>query len=329
MKDPTMTDTLFGTKIGNFVRPDLAGKDTLLYGIALGQPILMVHGPAEGAKAQTAQIQAAAATLPEDGTLMLVLSGEPGLIRQVAGVYPGATTLVDADSAVHQYLTQAADQPLAFTLLDRMLRISASGPVEPCAVEAAVKAATALPYQHPPVLTLPSILTPPECKRLIDHFQVQGAAPSPSHVYRDGDVSLEPDPAQKTRMDHLVDNASLSSHLMQVFAARLLPEVQLAFNFTPKGAERFKIVAYGAKDGGHFAAHRDNVTPDASNRRFAVTLNLNTGAYEGGGLLFPEYDQAPVAPPAGGAVVFSCSLAHRVMPVTTGTRYALITFLTV
>jgi len=324
-----MTKKLFGTKIGNFVRPDLDGKDTLLYGIALGQPILMIHGPAHDAQAQMPQIRSAAATLPEDGTLLLVLSGDPGKVRHVADACPGAAALVDADGAVHQYLTQAQDQPLGFTLLDRMLRICASGPVEPEAVGAAVKAATALPYLPPPVLRLPSVLAPEECKRLIDHFQFQGAAPSPSHVYRDGEVSLEPDPAQKTRMDHLIDNASLSNHLMQVFADRLLPEVQQAFNFTPKGAERFKIVAYDAKDGGHFATHRDNVTPDASNRRFAVTLNLNTEAYRGGGLLFPEYDQAPVIPPTGGAVVFSCSLAHRVLPVETDIRYALITFLTV
>ena len=33
------------------------------------------------------------------------------------------------------------------------------------------------------------------------------------------------------------------------------------------------------------------------------------------------------APPAGGAVVFSCSLLHEATPVTRGTRYAVLPFL--
>ena len=47
-----------------------------------------------------------------------------------------------------------------------------------------------------------------------------------------------------------------------------------------------------------------------------MTLNLNTGGYEGGALWFPEFGRQLYAPEAGGAVVFSCSLLHEALPVT-------------
>jgi len=58
-----------------------------------------------------------------------------------------------------------------------------------------------------------------------------------------------------------------------------------------------------------------------------MSLNLNTGEYEGGDLEFPEFDNDRYSPPAGAAVVFSASLLHAACPVTRGQRYVLLTFL--
>ena len=58
-----------------------------------------------------------------------------------------------------------------------------------------------------------------------------------------------------------------------------------------------------------------------------MTLNLNTGEYEGGALRFPEFGRRTYQPPAGGATVFSCALLHEATPVTKGTRYAFVPFL--
>ncbi|MBE7213520.1 MAG: 2OG-Fe(II) oxygenase, partial [Gluconacetobacter diazotrophicus] len=60
-------------------------------------------------------------------------------------------------------------------------------------------------------------------------------------------------------------------------------------------------------------------------RRFAVSINLNDG-FEGGELVFPEFGSRRHRPPAGGALVFSCSLLHAVTPVTAGTRFAFLPF---
>jgi predicted 2-oxoglutarate/Fe(II)-dependent dioxygenase YbiX len=106
-----------------------------------------------------------------------------------------------------------------------------------------------------------------------------------------------------------------------------LPQIRRAFQFNPTRIERYIVACYDEADRGFFAAHRDNTTRGTAHRRFAVTINLNTGEYEGGELCFPEYGPQTYVAPAGGAVVFSCSLLHEARPVTKGVRYASLPFL--
>lgn len=91
--------------------------------------------------------------------------------------------------------------------------------------------------------------------------------------------------------------------------------------------ERYIVACYDAESGGHFRPHRDNTTKGTAHRRFAVTINLNTGEYDGGQLMFPEYGQRSYLAPKGGAIVFSCSLLHQALPVTRGQRFAFLPFL--
>ena len=72
--------------------------------------------------------------------------------------------------------------------------------------------------------------------------------------------------------------------------------------------------------------HRDDPEEAVAWRRFAVTVNPNAEAYEGGELRFPEFDQL-YKPETGSAIVFSCSLLHEVMHMRAGRRYALLAFL--
>jgi len=105
-----------------------------------------------------------------------------------------------------------------------------------------------------------------------------------------------------------------------------VPEIRKAFQFETTRIERYIIACYDSAKGGHFRAHRDNTTPGTAHRRFAATINLNDD-FDGGELWFPEFGPRRYRPPAGGAVVFSCSLLHEAMPVTQGTRYAVLPFL--
>ena len=106
----------------------------------------------------------------------------------------------------------------------------------------------------------------------------------------------------------------------------MLPEIKRCLNFQVTQHEVFKLVCYDAKTGGYFRPHRDNESRDTQHRRFAMTLNLNTGDYSGGQLRFPEFGPDLYQPERGGALIFSCSLLHEVIPVTSGERYVLLGF---
>lgn len=130
----------------------------------------------------------------------------------------------------------------------------------------------------------------------------------------------------KRRRDHTVTDESLNNMLVRVVGRCVLPELQRAFSYSATRFEGFKIVRYDSDTGGFFRAHRDNLSPATAHRRFALSLNLNEG-YEGGELSFPEYDAVRYRPAAGEALLFSGSLLHEVTEVTSGERFALLSFL--
>jgi predicted 2-oxoglutarate/Fe(II)-dependent dioxygenase YbiX len=176
-----------------------------------------------------------------------------------------------------------------------------------------------------PVLMVPDVLPQSLCARLIaahdgDNFE--------SGMLRqaNGAVVLEPDPGSKKRRDHRLDDAALVDAVTVALSERLLPAIARAFHYPVTHMEGYKVVAYDAATGGYFRPHRDNVTPDARHRRFALSLNLNAD-YEGGELIFPEFDADLYRPPAGGAVVFSGTLLHAAREVTAGKRYVLLSFM--
>lgn len=176
-----------------------------------------------------------------------------------------------------------------------------------------------------PVLFVPDVLPPDLTAALIAAHDADHAD---SGMLREveGKIDLIPDAAAKVRTDHHLTDPALTDRVMRALAEKVLPAIKTAFAYDVTRLERIKIVAYDAGRGGHFAAHRDNTTPDAAHRRFALTLNLNEPGYEGGVLRFPDFGPETYAPPAGGAIVFSCGLLHEVLPVTAGRRYALLTF---
>jgi predicted 2-oxoglutarate/Fe(II)-dependent dioxygenase YbiX len=131
----------------------------------------------------------------------------------------------------------------------------------------------------------------------------------------------------KSRRDATITDESLRSAVRARILHRLLPELEKAFQFKATRFERYIVACYDAAEGGHFNPHRDNTTPGTAHRRFAVTINLNAGEYEGGDLRFPEFGRRTYRAPTGGAVVFSCSLLHEATPVTRGARFAFLPFL--
>jgi hypothetical protein len=178
-----------------------------------------------------------------------------------------------------------------------------------------------------PVLYISRVFDAAFCRELIETYETMGNVES--GVMRGG----VPDSGKnfidydtKIRSDHLVKAPALMNRVARHLQVRVMPEIQKAFQFRITRFPGLKIVCYKADEDGFFRPHRDDTSARSSYRRFALTVNLNTGEYEGGHLRFPEYGPHLYRPAAGDAIVFSCSLVHEVIPVSAGNRFALITF---
>ena len=215
----------------------------------------------------------------------------------------------------------------------RLLRIDRDV-TDPAHAEALVAALRDLPRregqaiaQPAPVLYVPKVLAPDFCKRLIEAYHDGGnVASGVQQDKADGSGGERIDPKFKLRRDHTVTDPALNAAIRDPVMRLIVPEIAKAFFYQVTNYEVFKIVCYDAETGGYFRTHRDNTTASSAHRRFAMTLNLNAGDYEGGALRFPEYGPDLYSPATGDAVIFSCSLLHEALPVTSGRRYVLLAF---
>jgi predicted 2-oxoglutarate/Fe(II)-dependent dioxygenase YbiX len=224
----------------------------------------------------------------------------------------------------------------AAVVIDRGLRVIATldGTDPALAVTTALAAVAALPREAAqdvilpaPVLHIPGVFSPEFCRELIAHFeasphQVGGMA----SIDARGVAVHKIDEAKKHRHDFVLGPRDpYLGGVMTGVIRIVLPEVKKAFHIDACHTDRFLIARYDDA-GGYFKRHRDNSAPAVSFRQFALSINLNAD-YEGGHVLFPEYNSHRYRPGAGGGVVFSCSLLHEAAPVTKGRRYVLLTFL--
>jgi len=228
-------------------------------------------------------------------------------------------------------------------VLDRQLRVIAAVPLgisDEASIRAHVdrvakivdsisqSAAGGLSQPGAPVLLVPRILEPELCRELIDYYNTQGGYDS---GYMTSDAQGRTvgviDYGRKRRRDCNIEDETLRGKIRARIIRRLIPEVFKAYQFRVTQSERYIVACYDTGEGGYFRAHRDNTTRGTAHRRFAVTMNLNAEEYEGGNLRFPEFDDRSYRAPTGGAVVFSCSLMHEALPVTSGKRYCVLPFL--
>jgi len=178
-----------------------------------------------------------------------------------------------------------------------------------------------------PVLILPNLASPALCRALIDHFEASPHTQGVMASFSDGAAYAKLDESKKKRRDiELTPDSPLYGEVVRLLSTRVVPEIKRAFQAEIANADRMLIARYD-DTGGYFKRHRDNAAPHTAFREFAISLNLNTHEYEGGELLFPEYDDHRYNPPAGGAIVFSAALLHEAAAVTRGSRYVLRSFL--
>jgi len=307
------------------VLPTAEGTPTRYYAHAGGRPAVLVFADA-AAGDRLAALAAGLSALPDDAVTVHVV-GPAGL-----GDAP-FPLLTDAEGrAAAAYRTGGA--PTAF-VLDPNLRVRAALGFDDGAEVAGrvVELVGTLTDDGPgreiglqaPLLVVPDVLEPKRCQELIalwesDHTET-GVESSV-----DGRRGEQLSATAKRRRDHVVTDPDRSRELAGTIGRRVMPELHKAFAYRATRFEGFKIGCYDAGDGGHFRAHRDNLSPSTAHRRFALTLNLNDG-YGGGHLRFPEYGRDRYRPPQGAALLFSCSHLHEVEPVTSGRRFVLLSFL--
>jgi len=177
-----------------------------------------------------------------------------------------------------------------------------------------------------PVLILPNVFEADFCRKLISLYDEHGGEESGFMREIDGKTVKIHDHNHKRRKDHEIKDAAIIKDAQTRILRRVVPEIMKVHQFHVTRMERYIVCCYSAEDKGHFNSHRDNTTAGTAHRRFAVSINLNAD-FDGGEVSFPEYGPRSFKAPPGGAVVFSCSLLHRVSQVTRGRRYAFLPFL--
>lgn len=237
-------------------------------------------------------------------------------------------------SRLYGALDEAGREQAFWLLFDPTLRVLVRAPMD--RPEPVFQALTALPPVEAhagapltaPVLIVPRVFEPEMCQRLIAYYEAQGG--QVSGVMRDiggRTVGVVDDFKRRRDVNVPPEDAAFRGELRARLSRRLLPQIRTAYQFAATRVERYLVACYDAEEGGYFRPHRDNTTLATAHRRFAVSINLNAEAFEGGDLRFPEFGQRTYRPPTGGAVVFCCSLLHEATPVTRGRRYAFLPFL--
>lgn len=190
----------------------------------------------------------------------------------------------------------------------------------------------AIATNHPPVLMLPDILSRADCQRLISIFTLQGHTfLEPGHGAPPagmGDYKMRiPEYGRKDRIDHWIMTAETNAFIDDRLKRRLFPEIRKCFQYKITRREGYRIGCYEGERGGELHGHRDNTQANVAHRRFACSINLNSEQFQGGGIRFPEFGDQEYSPETGAGIVFSSSLLHEPMHVTSGKRYVLLAFL--
>ena len=267
-------------------------------------------------------------------------------------VAPLARSLAACETLLHVVTATPPDSSNDYSscLLDRLGelgRVFASGGALAIIVDAAGRVAAVLPQPTPdaiaawvtqlytasqpvvvqakaPVLLLERVLEPGLCCTLIDYWQRKDKVSNTVGGLRGNVVNDD----VKRRHDVQLDDPRLFMQLRDCLVRRVVPAILRAFHVGITVIEAPIIGCYDADSGGRFGRHRDNTSSYTAHRQFALSLNLNSDQeYEGGELRFAEFGRELYRPVAGGALVFSSSLLHEVVPVTRGRRFGVFTFL--
>lgn len=173
-----------------------------------------------------------------------------------------------------------------------------------------------------PVLVLPRVFEPELCDQLIALYE--DGRPRDSGFMRNNVEVF--DYSFKRRRDYFIADETVQKAILRRVSLCVIPEIRKLFFMNITRMERYLVGCYAADEQAHFRPHRDNGQAVTAHRRFALSIALNDD-FEGGDLMFPEYNLRPHKVPKGWCIVFPCAILHTVTRVTRGCRYVFLPFL--
>lgn len=168
-------------------------------------------------------------------------------------------------------------------------------------------------FATPPLFTVPDLLTPAECRALIDWSESLG--------YDDAPVSLAGGPVQRPDLRNngrvIVDDAARADWLWARLASFIPPT---RAGLAPIGLnERLRFYRY--QPGERFRWHTDGYYRRPSGERSLLTLMVYLNEVDAGG--WTEFETISIYPITGQALVFDHMLLHQGAEVTAGRKYVL------
>jgi predicted 2-oxoglutarate/Fe(II)-dependent dioxygenase YbiX len=338
MSAPKLNKVTLGDPVPWFTAGTISGGRIDLH-VSAGRWILLAFlGPLAESHAQSrlATLVKQAALCSVDHLIIYVVLATPpddvGPLLAMSG--PVLTFITDYDGALSAYYG-AHEKPRTIAL-DPMLRavanITCDHPDDHDKILdrllldlPSVDNSAGVPLSAP-VLMVPRVFDFPLCNLLVTIYDDLGGTDSGFLIVRNSKPATATDHSKKRRQDLVITDTELRQIIRERIVTRLLPAIELYFQFKATHMDRYMVACYDSEIGGHFFRHRDNMNAGVEHRRFAVSLNLNSG-YEGCDLIFPEFGRRTYRAPTGGAIVFSCGALHEVTPITKGRRYAFLPFL--
>lgn len=314
---------------------NLQGDDTA------GSPIVIAFCPrfdADPVKAAIASLADHRAAIEGEGARVFAITLANA--RAATEAQSPIPVLLDRDGKVFAaYGAGTRDQPTIVVLrhnnhVHSVLRGEAGGQAD--AALAAVRALVAehragRGTPHAPILVVPDVLGPEDCRRLIHVYETRGTTfvePGHGEDRMTTDYKMRiPEYGRGDRVDHWIVDRDTAGFIDGRLSSRLFPEIRKAFQYPVTRRERMRIGCYTGSRGGEAHGHRDDSEVISAHRRFAMSINLNTDEFEGGGLRFLEYSDREYRPSTGEAIVFSSSILHEALEVRSGRRLVLLAFL--